>query len=101
MSEVETRSTARDSLLLFANLWLENDPARYHVKVRNLSDAGMMGEGGPRVVRGTRLTVELGGAGAVRGCVAWVQNERFGVAFDDLINSASAQSSSPASEPMH
>ena len=92
---METRSIARDSLLLFANLWLENDPARYQVKVRNLSDGGMMGEGGPRVVRGTRLTVELGKAGAVRGCVAWVQNERFGVAFDDSINASMANSNAP------
>ncbi|MEO9462073.1 MAG: PilZ domain-containing protein [Marinomonas sp.] len=101
MSEVETRSAARDSILLFANLWLENDPARYHIKVRNLSDAGMMGEGGPRVVRGTRLTVDLGKAGAVRGSVAWVQNERFGVAFDDVINAARAQTSAPSSVPSH
>lgn len=91
MSEVETRSIARDSLLLFANLWVENDPARYHVKVRNLSDGGMMGEGGPRVARGTRLTVDLRNVGAVRGCVAWVQDERFGVAFDDVINANAAQ----------
>ena len=91
MSEVETRSIARDSLLLFANLWVENDPARYHVKVRNLSDGGMMGEGGPRVARGTRLTVDLRNVGAVRGCVAWVQEERFGVAFDDVINASAAQ----------
>ena len=91
MSEVETRSIARDSLTMLASLWLENDTARYNVKVRNLSDGGMMGEGGPRVARGTRLTVDLRNVGAVRGSVAWVQDERFGVAFDDAINAALPQ----------
>ncbi len=92
MTEVETRSVTRDDLLLLASLWVENDAARYNVKVRNLSSMGMMGEGGPRVVRGTRLTIDLREVGAVRGTVAWVQDERFGVAFDDIIDADSAQS---------
>lgn len=91
MSEVETRSIARDSMTMLASLWLENDSARYNVKVRNLSGGGMMGEGGPRVMRGTRLTIDLRNIGAVRGSVAWVQDERFGVAFDDAINTAMPQ----------
>lgn len=92
MSDVETRKIARDDLLLFANLWIENDPTRYNVKVRNLSSLGMMGEGGPRVVRGSRLTIDLRDVGAVRGSVVWVQNDRFGVAFDDAIRAGLAQS---------
>lgn len=83
MTEVDTRSIARDDLLLSAAMWIENDSARYTVKVRNLSALGLMGEGGPRVSRGTRLTVDLKRVGAVRGTVAWVQDDRFGVAFDD------------------
>ena len=91
MSEIETRSIERESLTVFADLWVENDPARYHVKVRNLSDLGLMGEGGPRVARGTRLTIDLANIGAVRGCVAWVQENRFGVAFDDAISASLAR----------
>lgn len=86
MADVETRSVTRDDLLLLASLWIENDPVRYNVKVRNLSSLGLMGEGGPRVARGTRLTVDLRDLGAVRGTVAWVQGDRFGVAFDDLLD---------------
>lgn len=86
MADVETRSVTRDDLLLLASLWLENDPVRYNVKVRNLSSLGLMGEGGPCVARGTRLTVDLRDLGAVRGTVAWVQGDRFGVAFDDLLD---------------
>lgn len=91
MAEVETRSIERDNLMVFANMWVENDTTRYHVKVRNLSDLGLMGEGGPRVVTGTKLTVDLANIGAVRGTVAWVQESRFGVAFDDAISASAAQ----------
>jgi len=93
MADVETRSVARDELLLLASLWLENDPVRYNVKVRNLSSLGLMSEGGPRVKRGTRLTIDLREQGAVRGTVAWVQDDRFGVAFDDLIDTAVSSNS--------
>lgn len=90
MADVETRSVARDDLLLLASLWFENDPARYEIKVRNLSSLGLMGEGGLHVKRGTRLTVDLRELGAVRGTVAWVQDNRFGVAFDDLVDTVAA-----------
>ena len=83
MSSVETRNVARDSLFLFAQLTFEGRAAAERVKVRNLSAGGMMAEtGGAEVSQGDRLTIELRNVGAVKGSVAWTQDDRFGVAFD-------------------
>ncbi|ODS60941.1 MAG: pilus assembly protein PilZ [Erythrobacter sp. SCN 68-10] len=68
------------------------------MRVRNLSDGGMMAEGtNIRVQRGNRLTVELRNIGEVSGSVAWVQDDRFGIAFDAEIDSQRARR--PLSEP--
>ncbi|MCB2050587.1 MAG: PilZ domain-containing protein [Novosphingobium sp.] len=86
MANVETRAVARDSLFLLAEVELEGIDVRHRVKVRNLSPGGMMGEGGPRVVPGTHMTVHLRNVAPVQGTVAWVQDSRFGVAFADDVN---------------
>ncbi len=91
MTGVETRSVARDSLFLLADIRVEQDAEAYRVRVRNLSDGGMMGEGQIRVQRGHRVSVELRNVGAVGGTVAWVQDNRFGVAFDEEIDSQKAR----------
>ena len=47
----------------------------------------MMAEtGGAEVSQGDRLTIELRNVGAVKGSVAWTQDDRFGVAFDTEID---------------
>jgi hypothetical protein len=91
MTGVETRSVARDSLFLLADISVEQNAEIHRVRVRNLSDGGMMGEGQLRVQRGNRVTVELRNIGAVGGTVAWVQDNRFGVAFDEEIDSQKAR----------
>jgi hypothetical protein len=91
MTGVETRSVARDSLFLLADIRIENSADVHRVRVRNLSDGGMMGEGTLRVQRGHRLTVELRNIGMVGGTVAWVQDNRFGIAFDEEIDSQKAR----------
>ncbi|MDZ4276561.1 MAG: PilZ domain-containing protein [Erythrobacter sp.] len=91
MTGVETRSVTRDSLFLLAEIRIEQSTETHRVRVRNLSDGGMMGEGNLRVQRGHRLTVELRNIGAIKGSVAWVQDDRFGVAFDDEIDSQKAR----------
>jgi len=91
MTGVETRSVARDSLFLLADIRVEQSADAYRVRVRNLSDGGMMGEGQLRVQRGHRLTIELRNVGTVLGTVAWVQDNRFGVAFDEEIDSQKAR----------
>ena len=69
MTGVETRSVARDSLFLLADIRVEQNADVHRVRVRNLSDGGMMGEGQLRVQRGHRLTIELRNIGAVGGTV--------------------------------
>lgn len=96
MSGVDTRSVSRDSLFLLASITVEQQEDVHRVRVRNLSDGGMMGEGQLRVARGNRLVIELRNVGKVNGTVAWVQDDRFGIAFDDEIDSAAARA--PANE---
>ncbi len=91
MTDLETRSVSRDSLFLLASIQVEQSSETHRVRVRNLSNGGMMGEGNLRVQRGNRLAIELRNVGAVGGTVAWVQDDRFGVAFDEEIDSASAR----------
>jgi hypothetical protein len=86
MSGVDTRHINRDSLFLMAEVRLDGDSASHRVKVRNLSAGGMMAEGDMKVVRGARVTVELRNLPSVTGSVAWVQDDRFGVAFAQEID---------------
>lgn len=86
MSGVDTRNINRDSLFLMADLRVEGEPAAHRVRVRNLSAGGMMAETDLRVVPGTRVTVELKNVAPVEGSVAWVQEQRFGVAFAEEID---------------
>lgn len=86
MGHGERRQEDRSSLFQLADLQIEQDPSNYRVKVRNLSSHGLMGEGSVKVVCGTRLTINLRNIGPVAGSVAWVQDNRFGVAFDEEID---------------
>lgn len=94
MTGVETRSVSRDSLFLLANVRVEQKDEQHRVRVRNLSDGGMMGEGNIRINRGNRVEVELRNIGIVMGSVAWVQDQRFGVAFDEEVDSQIARAPS-------
>lgn len=97
MTGVETRSVSRDSLFLLANVRVEQQSEQHRVRVRNLSDGGMMGEGTIKIKRGNRVDLELRNVGLVKGTVAWVQDQRFGVAFDEEINSQAARAPSNGS----
>lgn len=99
MSALETRTVSRDSLFLLAGIRVEQDSEVHKVRVRNLSDGGMMGEGPLRVQRGNRLEIELRNVGKVDGSVAWVQDNRFGIAFDEEIDSARARRPAEAEDP--
>lgn len=91
MTGVETRSVARDSLFLLADIRVERGDEVHRVRVRNLSDGGMMAEGNLRVQRGHRIEVNLRNIGRVPGSVAWVQDDRFGIAFDENVDSQKAR----------
>ncbi len=87
MTAIDTRSLKRDSLFLTADLTIGEAGEPVRVKVRNLSDGGMMAEAPVTVERGMRLGIELRNIGRIKGSVAWTQDDRFGVVFDSEIDS--------------
>ncbi|GGD57825.1 PilZ domain-containing protein [Croceicoccus mobilis] len=87
----ENRRHGRDSLFLVAEMRLERDGAPFEVKLRNISDSGVMAEGAMRVSRGTRVYVDLRNVGLVGGQVAWAAGDRCGIAFDEPIRAANVQ----------
>ncbi|NBC37667.1 PilZ domain-containing protein [Novosphingobium sp. FSY-8] len=100
MTELEQRHIARDSLFVMAGLRVAGMDKEFRVKIRNLSPGGLMAEGGPRVVRGTPVIMDIRNVGQVPGVVAWVQDARFGVAFDEEIDPKTARAGTgPAVEP--
>lgn len=105
MSNVDTRQIPRDSLFLLANVRLEDEEQSHRIKVRNLSARGMMAEGEVRARRGLLVSVELRNVGWVQGAVAWVQDNRFGIAFADEIDAKLVRlpvvSDSPTNSPRY
>lgn len=86
MSIEEKRQTGRGSLFIMAELRLDGDLVDHRVRTRNLSAGGMMAEGPVPVTRGTDVRVFLRNIGWIDGTVAWVQGNRFGIAFLDEID---------------
>ncbi len=86
MTEIDHRQVGRDSLFLMADLRIEGQAGDHRVKVRNLSAHGMMAEGTVRVISGAGVEVNLRSVGWVSGRVAWIQDNRFGIAFQDEID---------------
>lgn len=82
----ENRHIARDSLFVMAELRVDGFDQEHRIKMRNLSPRGMMGEGTVRVTRGMIVHVNIRNIGWIEGSVAWVQDERFGVAFSEEID---------------
>ena len=91
MESSENRQIARDSMFVMADLCLDGVSGEHRIKVRNLSAGGMMGEGCVRIARGTKVRVNLRNIGWIGGAVAWVQDNRFGVAFDEEIDPRAAR----------
>ncbi len=86
MDGTDNRHIGRDSLFLMADLRVDGTEGEHRIKVRNLSAGGMMGEGSVRVVRGALVDVNIRNVGWVEGSVAWIQENRFGIAFSDEID---------------
>ena len=104
MDGSENRQIARDSLFVMADLRLPGSDEEHRIKVRNLSAGGLMGEGGVRVSRGDSVEVNIRNVGWVEGSVAWVQEDRFGVAFLEEIDPKVArapQAATSAVSPQH
>ena len=86
VSDIDHRAAGRDSLFLMADLRIEAQAGDHRVKVRNLSSRGMMAEGTVRVTSGAGVEVNLRSLGWVPGRVAWIQDNRFGIAFLEEID---------------
>lgn len=82
----EHRHLNRDSLFLMADIRVVGVDGEHRIKVRNLSAGGMMGEGRVRVTRGNAVEINIRNIGWVEGTVAWLQDDRFGVAFAEEID---------------
>lgn len=86
-------------MFVLAELRLDGSEILHRIKVRNLSSGGMMGEGPVAVQRGALLWVDIRNIGWVEGSVAWVQGNRFGIAFREEINPNVVRA--PAAVPVH
>lgn len=98
MNEDDHRQIARDSLFVLARLRLDGKADEIRVRVRNLSAGGLMAEGRAHVVPGMPLEIEIRNIGWVDGSVAWVQDDRFGIAFRHEIDPHVVRGPAPASE---
>jgi len=98
MDESDQRHIGRDSLFVMADLRLDGSEETLRIKMRNLSAGGMMGEGNVRLTRGTVVWVEIRNIGWVEGSIAWVQDNRFGVAFREEIDPKLARPPLPAGD---
>lgn len=82
----DNRQIARDSLFVLVDLRVEGLEGEHKVRMRNLSVGGMMAEGPVQAQRGVSVWVNLRNVGWVEGSVAWVQGNRFGIAFREEID---------------
>jgi hypothetical protein len=101
MSDSDNRNISRNSLFILAEVRLDGQADEHRVKVRNLSAGGIMVEGPLKVTRGARVSVNLRNVGWVEGTVAWVQENRFGVAFADDVDPAAIRMAPPSTADDH
>ncbi len=85
-SDIAKRDADRDSLFLTANLRFQNGGEEGKVRVRNLSEGGLMAEAAIQAARGTRLEIELKNIGWITGKIAWLAEKKVGIAFDHPID---------------
>jgi PilZ domain len=89
------RRASRASLFLSANIASEGMATPVTVRVRNLSEGGMMIDGHTKFVRDMPVVVDLRGIGQIEGRIAWTEAGRAGVAFAVEIDPKLARAPSP------
>ena len=97
MEHPDQRQVLRDSLFVLARLVIDGRQDEVQVRVRNLSNGGLMAEGPVKVVSGTPVKVDIRNIGWVSGAVAWVQDNRFGIGFNQEIDARLARAPDGAS----
>lgn len=80
------RSRSRDSLFLMARMTVIGSDSVADVRVRNLSETGLMAEVATPLPLGTQATFDIRGIGPVSGQVVWYAEGRIGVALDAAID---------------
>lgn len=85
------RTQGRDSLFLVAPFRVVGEDASHDVRVRNLSEGGLMVELDQPLDVGTAVTLRIRGIGRVDGKVAWWAEGRAGVALDRPIDPKKAR----------
>ncbi len=96
MSDSGNRQVGRDSLFVLAELRIDGVESEQRIRVRNLSAGGLMADGAERIQRGQMVWVNLRNLGWTEGAVAWVQDNRCGIAFREEIDPRLARA--PVSE---
>jgi hypothetical protein len=90
-SDASQRSRSRDSLFLMAQLRLGESATVHEVRVRNLSEGGLMVELDRVVEVGTPVELEVRGIGDITGKIAWCTQGRIGIALDAPIDPKKAR----------
>ncbi len=85
------RSKTRDSLFLMAQLRFAGEDTVREVRVRNLSEGGLMVDCERVKDTGTPVTLDVRGIGEVDGKVAWCTEGRIGIALDRTIDPKKAR----------
>jgi hypothetical protein len=80
------RRTPRNSLFLSATMIVQGARAPVIVRVRNLSEGGMMVDSHASFAVGQAVEADLRGIGTIGGRIAWTEAGRAGVAFDYSID---------------
>lgn len=82
LSEAPERATDRNSMFLQAEVIRTETGDRDMCRVRNVSRGGAMAETQKRYQQGEKVVVTLRNVGEVRGEIAWIANNRIGIAFE-------------------
>lgn len=85
------RGKNRDSLFLMATLRFPKTGDERDVRIRNLSEGGLMAEAPMRVSASDPVEIHLKSVGWISGHVAWISDGRVGIAFDHPIDPKAAR----------
>lgn len=80
------RERGRDSLFLMAKFRRAGEKGHVSVRVRNLSEGGLMAELPEVLDADAPVEVEVRGLGWICGRIAWHAEGRTGIAFDRLVD---------------
>lgn len=94
LSEAPERATDRNSMFLQAEIMRVDGGERDMCRVRNVSRGGAMAETQKIYREGERVVMTLRNVGPVKGEIAWIANNRIGVAFEAEVDPRLVRASS-------